>query len=351
MSKSAKRWSIAAGVLALLVMLGVMFRGQLFGMVMTAAIRPGISFEETTPPAAPNYAHEVHWAALPDKVDKADFAPKGESDAQGNTEVAAFFIHPTTYYENDSWNQPLDHETANEFVDNSVMRVQASSFNSCCDIYAPRYRQATLYSFFDLGGDGYKALDLAYSDVERAFEYFLDNYAKNRPFILASHSQGSRHAHHLIRNVIHGTSLAERMVAAYLIGYGTSTADIVPICETASQTGCQISWNSIPPNGQFDTEGAMVCVNPLSWLSNDRYVSFAENTGALSFDELDTTEAGVTDAQCVGDQLVISEVRSENFINPFSENYHIYDYNFFYVNIRRNVKTRVAAYLDALAPR
>ncbi|HBW99422.1 MAG TPA: DUF3089 domain-containing protein, partial [Gammaproteobacteria bacterium] len=52
-------------------------------------------------------------------------------------DVAVFFVHPTTYLSNATWNQPLDHETTNQRTDNWVMRFQASAYNGCCDVYAP----------------------------------------------------------------------------------------------------------------------------------------------------------------------------------------------------------------------
>ncbi|MGY8791817.1 MAG: DUF3089 domain-containing protein, partial [Pseudomonadales bacterium] len=66
----------------------------------------------------------------------------------------------------------------NEITDSWVMRDQASVFNGCCDVYAPRYRQATLYSFTDTSEvkNGEQALELAYGDVKTAFKYFVDNH-------------------------------------------------------------------------------------------------------------------------------------------------------------------------------
>ena len=39
-----------------------------------------------------------------------------------------------------------------------------------CNIYAPHCRQATYYSYFDEDSNGFDAHDLAYSDVEKAFD-------------------------------------------------------------------------------------------------------------------------------------------------------------------------------------
>ncbi|GIR73695.1 MAG: hypothetical protein CM15mP76_04220 [Prochlorococcus sp.] len=71
---------------------------------------------------------------------------------------------------------------------------QASAFNGSCNIYAPEYRQATYFSFFDKDDNGKKALDLAYEDIENAFNYFLEFFNNGKPFIIAAHSQGALHS-------------------------------------------------------------------------------------------------------------------------------------------------------------
>ena len=98
-----------------------------------------------------------------------------------------------------------------------MLAGQASAFNNSCDIYAPN-RQATFFSFFDETGDGQKALARAYEDVENAFFEFLELIG-DKPFFIASHSQGTLHGQQPISKHIDGTDLSKRMIAAYLIGY------------------------------------------------------------------------------------------------------------------------------------
>jgi hypothetical protein len=99
-----------------------------------------------------------------------------------------FYIHPTTYISRNGWNAPLDDRKANAETDEWVLPAQAGAFNSCFRVFVPRYRQATIASFYDTEGNGDQALDLAYEDVARAFENFLQNRNEGRPFILAGHS-------------------------------------------------------------------------------------------------------------------------------------------------------------------
>ena len=245
-----------------------------------------------TRPAAPDYSRSNSWAALPDHEDAADVLPGGDvQDLQANAAVDVFFVHPTTYYKPDNWNQPLDDAFTNQLTDMFVLRSQASVFNSCCRIYAPRYRQATLFSFMDGSGSGPAALELAYQDVERAFDYFLEHYNQGRPFILASHSQGSVHIRMLLEKRITGTPLRERMVAAYPIGFSidreamASAVPDVPVCESAEQIGCVVTWNAVGPKVQpwGDDPGKNICVNPLTWRADDAPAEHALNIGSVAY--------------------------------------------------------------------
>ena len=87
-------------------------------------------------------------------------------------------------------------------MDKKPVRYQASVFNRSCRVYAPRYRQAIVRVFKEESKDGKKALDLAYRDVKRAFQYYLDHYNQNRDFIIASHSQGTLHCTRLLKEMI-----------------------------------------------------------------------------------------------------------------------------------------------------
>jgi hypothetical protein len=68
------------------------------------------------------------------------------------------------------------------------MANQASVFNGCCDVYAPRYREAAIHVFFGDAARRDAVLGFAYQDVERAFDYFLEHFSNGRPFVIASHS-------------------------------------------------------------------------------------------------------------------------------------------------------------------
>ena len=336
-------------LMVVLVGVGMMFRDTLLLAVMSLTLAPGHAFSEASPPQAPDYNDPDHWAALPHRDDWSDRVPVGDfADMQDTAAVDVFFLHPTTYLSSDGWNQSLEDTATNQMTDEFVMQGQASVFNGCCRIYAPRYRQATLYAFLDTTESGPQALDLAYGDVLAAFRYYLTHFNDGRPFVLAGHSQGSRHADYLMAEEIAGTQLADRLVAAYPVGFQIDGSNDVPVCKTVRQTGCQVTWNSVGPAvGSFLASPDNICVNPLTWEADGTAADHNANAGAVSFDAGGVPEPAVADAHCRDGRLWVSDIRSDNYTQrPLGrDNYHIYDYALFYVNVRDNVDARVNAFL------
>lgn len=360
--------ALAAGTAAFV------YRDQIGMMIAFSRLKPEHSFAEAAPPAAPDYSQQQSWAALPDREDAADVVPSADvQDRQATAEVDVFFVHPTTFFGTAAWNQSLDDGSTNQLTDAFVLRGQASVFNSCCKIYAPRYRQATIYSFMDNTGSGSAALKLAYEDVERAFDYFIEHYNRGRPFILASHSQGSVHVRTLLEKRITGTPLRERLVAAYPIGFGIDRDEMakavpdVPVCESADQIGCAVTWNAIGPQAaKFGDSSESICVNPLTWHADGAAAEASLNLGGVAYpgtfagtladvkgvppdfvNAKPVVEVGVADAQCIDGMLRVMDIHSQNYsARPMGrDNYHIYDYNLFHMNLRKNVETKVAKYL------
>jgi hypothetical protein len=373
-----KKILIGIAVLAVAALAaGFLYRDRIGMMIAFGRLQPAHSFAEAPPPAAPDYSLAASWAALPDRQDDADVLPGGDvQDRQAAAEIDVFFVHPTTFFGTGSWNQPLDDGSTNQLTDKFVLRSQASVFNSCCKIYAPRYRQATIYSFMDKSGSGTSALQLAYEDVERAFDYFIEHYNHGRPFILAAHSQGSVHVRTLLEKRITGTALRERLVAAYPIGFGIDRDALakvvpdVPVCESAEQSGCVVTWNAVGPHAdKWSDSSKSICVNPLTWRTDGAAADASLNIGGVSYagtfagtladlkgvpqdfvDAKPILETGVADAQCVDGMLLVQEIHSTHYsARPMGrDNYHIYDYNLFHMNLRKNVEERVARYLEAV---
>ena len=353
-----------AAALLILVILGFTFQQSIFVYLMSTQIAPEQDFEQMAAPSPPDYSDDRYWAGLPTKQDPSDQMPAGV--ARENTGVAVFFVHPTSYF-GKTWNQPLDHADANWVVDERVLRHQASVFNGCCDIYAPRYRQATFFSFMNQGDSSEKALELAYGDVVAAFGSFLSRINPDQPFVIAGHSQGTRHATQLVREKVTGTPLQDRLVAAYLIGFSITYPELaaLPACDSPTQTNCAIGWNAMEDEsggafgGRFSADNKLLCTSPLTWRDSGDYAAHELNTGAIGFPsfglaeegedyEAMPVEVGIADAECVEDgSLAIMELRSEAFPQRmFGTSMHVYDYSLFHMNIRENVATRIGAFFS-----
>jgi len=184
-------------------------------------IKPTADFIEKEIPTPPNYSSLSSWAAHPQKKSKVHYTPKGikESDSWKKGEVDCFFVHPTLFFSPHNWNATINNPSTNELIDELIIPGQASVFNSCCRIFAPRYRQATFYSFLHKSANSRKALTLAGDDILQAFDTYLKNWNKGRPFFLAGHSQGALHLIRLLEERINNTPLVQQLVAAYPIGY------------------------------------------------------------------------------------------------------------------------------------
>ncbi|MBI1288739.1 MAG: DUF3089 domain-containing protein [Flavobacteriales bacterium] len=307
------------------------------------------TFEEENHPTAPNYSEGANWSALPFREDNADVLPKYEMWVSDSLkEVDVFYVHPTMYQRGPLWNASLEMKKINRRVDKYPVRLQASVFNASCRVYAPRYRQAVVRVFYEHTEDGEKALDLAYSDVKRAFEYYLEHYNNGRPFIIAGHSQGTHHTRRLLQEMIDTTELRNRMVAAYVIGFtlNESMYKNLKFCSNADETGCIISWMSYREG--FTPEGdwykTMESVNPLSWTLDTALVVREDHAGTVVLNPKHTKprrmEARVAD---IGGKVLWVKTEAPWFRSW--KNLHLADYGLFYMDIRKNVKDRIDSFM------
>ncbi len=343
--------------------------------------KPASTFETQALSQPPDYGSGNSWAALPDRSDSADFSPANTKYPESQALAAAdvFFIHPTTAVTaRDNWNIPIDDAAAVRDLDN-ILIFCASAFNSAAKIYAPRYREAAFYAFFDDKTDsGVKAVELAYHDIERAFLYYIKYYNKGRPFILAGHSQGSIHGYRLLQEKITGTPLMDRMIAAYLVGGAIpENTPGIPPSRSATDTGVIIGWNTYTKEGDpgIFTDGIigwiggaytkmggrpLLRTNPLSWELNGPEVPSSRNPGSLSIpqdrDEKPLLVPAVCGADASGKVIIINKPTAGRFTFPelgdmpvFNDrygDYHDFDYQLFYESIRKNAVDRIRKFRD-----
>jgi hypothetical protein len=200
--------------------------------------------------------------------------------ADANAPIDCFYVYPTI-----STDPAPNSDMTPDPAEANVIRHQFARFASKCRPYAPLYRQITLAGLRTLlaAGGGGRTLErgLQYDDVRDAWNHYLEQDNRGRGFVLIGHSQGSFILAELIRNEIDGKPVQSRMVSAILPGATLQVPrgnDVggsfqrVPVCRSASQTGCVISYvsfrSTVPPpaNSRFGRPAGAgseaVCANP-----------------------------------------------------------------------------------------
>lgn len=327
---------------------------------MGCATKPKGLFTPQLLPKPPDYSSLQYWAAHPEKQDSADVVPNQQIvERQAEAEIDVFFLHPTTYTRrngNRLWNAPVNDLKLNTKTDKYPIRFQASAFNGVGRVFAPYYRQAHIESYYTKKdkSSAKRALDIAYQDVVSAFNYYLENENNGRAFMIASHSQGTHHAVRLIRENIDGKPVQNQLIVAYLVGMPVRKDEFVSIlpCEDEEQTNCFCSWRTWKkghqPKAKLDTFTHVLVTNPLSWETTGSH-PVQGNLGTLLRNFRKLYSPGLANAIVYENVLWVDKPKFPWSFLFWSKNFHVADYNFFWMNIRKNAATRTARYLKTSA--
>jgi Protein of unknown function (DUF3089) len=260
-----------------------------------AALAAGLGFAQPAPQPAPapqpnDYRNPKSWLCKPGihgdacdvdltttVISAGGKLARETWTADANAPIDCFYVYPTV-----STDPTPNSDMIADAAELNVIRQQFARFGSVCRRYAPMYRQITLVGLRGLFANG-GSLDhgLQYDDVRDAWRSYLERDNQGRPFVLIGHSQGSYILAELIRQEIDGKPIQARMVSAIIPGATIAVPrgkDVggafqhVPICHSASQTGCVIAYSSfrstIPPPantrfGKVANPGLVAaCVNP-----------------------------------------------------------------------------------------
>jgi hypothetical protein len=198
--------------------------------------------------------------------------------ANPDAKVDCFYVYPTVSMDEspNSDMQPGDEERA-------VTRSQAARFGSECRLYVPLYRQMTLAALRAMTKGQPMEADraLGYGDVAAAFRHYLEHDNAGRGVVLIGHSQGASMLVQLLQKEIDGKPLQKQLISALLIGTSVSVPKgkyvggsfkHIPLCRSADQLGCVVSYASfranVPPpgNSRFgkskDPKSVVACTNP-----------------------------------------------------------------------------------------
>lgn len=263
----------------------------------TAALLASSSFAQA-PEAVrqqPNdYASKENWLCRPDHpnacaadltttVVAADGTLTTETfTADPRAPIDCFYVYPTVSRDRTG---NSDMNAGPEEL--SVIQHQFARFGSLCRLYAPLYRQISLTALQAMIAGKVMPMDrmLGYNDVVDAWNHYLENDNQGRGVVLIGHSQGSSVLSQLIAREIEGKPVQSQVVSAMLLGWNVAVPvgkDVggsfkqIPLCHSAAQTGCVITYASfrsnVPPpaNTRFGK------------VTGDNLVSACTNPAALS---------------------------------------------------------------------
>lgn len=291
---------------------------------------------------------------------------------------AVFFVHPSSYIplaltEQANWNAAPGDVTA-ETRARLFIKGMASAFNRADEIWAPKYRQAVAGAFLTDKPEASQAIDAAYADVREAFRFFLASAPKDKPIVLAGHSQGALHILRLLREEVAGKPARQRIAAVYAVGWPISIEhDLptlpLPACAAPTQAACIVAWSSFAEpadpalllsrysrtpgfDGQPRGEGPILCVNPLTGGTGGTAPASANLGTLVPRDDLSGGDlvAGAVGARCDARGLLLigDPPRLGQGVLP-GNNYHVYDIPLFWKNLQGDVVRRVSAWTQSRA--
>ncbi|MDI9469319.1 MAG: DUF3089 domain-containing protein [Bacillota bacterium] len=275
-----------------------------------------------------------------------------------------FFICPTVFSgDENSFNMAMDDETTRGYFLGAT-NMEKGIYDDNARFFAPYYRQAGLNVYRLPVAEREQYLSFAYSDIKNAFSYYLTNCNDERPFILAGFSQGADLCIRLMKDYTGDRDFTAKLVACYAIGWSI-TQDEVDSCpglkcaKGESDTGVIISYNS---EAEYVDSSLMIpkgtrtlAINPLNWATDETPADKSLNLGACFTDyggkitnEIPFLTGAYIDAR--RGALVVTDVSAEDYppvLDIFQEGvFHLYDYQFFYRNLEKNVGTRIDAFVN-----
>ena len=315
---------------------------------------------ETSTPR-PDYSQPKYWMMTPKNP-----------DAQP---VDVLFFHTTTFddpnYVNPATgalsltpNDPTKPQVWNQTIADAILEskawditnTQVSVFAASCNIYAPYYRQTALPEpLLSDAATTERALSVAYSDIEAAFDYYMANLNNGRPFILAGHSQGSNLLLWLLERRMSNPAYLRKMVAAYVIGWSVTQDELdayphLEMCNSGTQTGCIVSYNSQGPQATTSmARPGAIGVNPLlmQWSTSTDVAPASMNLGTVLMPPMVRVQTEIpqfTGAYLMDGALILTNPPQSAPMAATTGIYHPYDYALFYRNLEQNAKDRINAF-------
>jgi hypothetical protein len=291
-------------------------------------------------PKATDYSNTNHWLTVP----------------ATNLPVDIFYLYPTSWTSTNSNPEvcAIDNPSMLQEAPQAFAKT-ATAFETIGNIYAPFYRQSNLTANALVTEAG-----IPTTDAIAAFDYYIQHFNQGRPFILAGHSQGAYVLSNLLAEYMKAhPEVYARMIAAYVIGWPVTAQYLAynpnfNFADGPDDTGVIISYNTQAPNvppGFNPVLWGMVgtVINPLTWTraetlatTNQGFGSFMPNTNGVYVRVPQYADARID----ITNGVLICSTADEGTIGTHGI-YHIFDFPFYYFNIRSNAANRVTKFLGS----
>ena len=172
-----------------------------------------------------------------------------------NPAVDCFYVYPTI-----SGETTINADRAIDLRLEEVAIAQASRFSQVCRVYAPVYRQVTLYALEHPALITRADALIAYDDVLAAFRDYLAHDNHGRGVIVIGHSQGASMLIGLLRRQVDADPAQRRLLVSAMLFGGNVTVPVgrtvggtfqnIPACMSDAQVGCVLAYSSfdqMPP--------------------------------------------------------------------------------------------------------
>ena len=223
---------------------------------------------------------------------------------------------------------------------NKVAEYMADGNN----FYSPYYRHISLDTWATLDEDYITRQDESVSliDVKQAFDHFIKNWNKGRPFVLAGFSQGGKSVVELMKYM--PEDIRKYMVAAYVLGYKVTPDDVavapwIIAAKGASDTGVTISYNSVSDVKYIKpviSSPTVMCINPVNWRTDSTPAILDDSITVTLDTEHNVLVLDGYDGSHLPNILNILNVGDYHSIEPW-----LYDQC-----LRANIKQRIKAFRE-----
>ncbi len=277
-------------------------------------------------------------------------------DTDSKFKFDTFFIAPTVSSGDGTIDLSVE-KNKSKFT--GAVKQEIGIYNEQTRFFAPYYKQANLNVYLQAKADREKYFDIAYNDVKDAFTYYLNNYNNNNGIILAGFSQGADMCQRLLKDFIVDDNFYNKFVACYAIGWllddnYLNSNERLQAAKSETDTKVIISFECEAPEisssfviGENEKTNS---INPLTWENTTLVATKDLNKGAVfinTYGEITDTINNFTGCYIdpVRGVLKVTDVDSNTYnktvLGEKPGFYHIYDYQFFYNNLKENVIKRI----------